>query len=262
MDRALIYDVGVNDGADSAFYLARGYRVVGVEANPTLAAQLRTRFSAEIGEGAYVLLDVAVGAAEGAAEFWVSDTGIWSSLDRCLAAREGGRARRILVRTRPFGSIVAEHGVAYYCKVDIEGADRLCLTSLERETAPQYISVEMSPPDAGEDLRLLRDLGYTKFKILSQAGRSQPLPWVTSLVYRLPWRMAKLLRNADHGLRGVRSLAGWRFCDNSSGPFAEDTPGPWQTYASAVRLWRFLRDIDLRLDARGLHDWFDIHATR
>jgi FkbM family methyltransferase len=262
MDRRLIYDVGVNDGADSAFYLGRGYRVVGVEANPVLAGLLRTRFAAEILQGSFVLLDVAIGADEGEAEFWVSDTSIWSSLDKQMAAREGRRTRPIVVHTRPFGSIIAEHGVAYYCKVDIEGADRMCLKGLAPETAPQYISVEMSPADAGEDLGLLKALGYTKFKIVGQAARSQPLPWVTSLVYRLPWRLAKLVRDANRRLRGVRSVAGWRFGVNSSGPFAEDTPGPWRTYASALRLWRFLRDIDLRLDARGLHDWFDIHATR
>ena len=32
----LIYDLGVNRGEDCAFYLAKGFRVVGIEANPSL----------------------------------------------------------------------------------------------------------------------------------------------------------------------------------------------------------------------------------
>ena len=36
MNRELIYDVGMNTGDDTAYYLNRGYRVVAIEANPDL----------------------------------------------------------------------------------------------------------------------------------------------------------------------------------------------------------------------------------
>jgi hypothetical protein len=36
----LIYDVGMNDGNDTAYYLSRGFRVVAIEANPVLVEQL------------------------------------------------------------------------------------------------------------------------------------------------------------------------------------------------------------------------------
>ena len=36
MTADLIYDVGMHNGADTAFYLAKGFRVVAVEANPEL----------------------------------------------------------------------------------------------------------------------------------------------------------------------------------------------------------------------------------
>jgi hypothetical protein len=36
--RGLIFDIGMHDGSDTAFYLHQGYAVVGVEADPTLAA--------------------------------------------------------------------------------------------------------------------------------------------------------------------------------------------------------------------------------
>ena len=37
MKRDLIYDIGMNNGDDTAFYLIRGYRVLAIEANPELA---------------------------------------------------------------------------------------------------------------------------------------------------------------------------------------------------------------------------------
>ena len=44
----LVYDVGLHKGEDSAFYLAKGYRVVAFEANPDLTSMCRARFSSEI----------------------------------------------------------------------------------------------------------------------------------------------------------------------------------------------------------------------
>ncbi len=51
----LIYDVGVCNGDDSAYYLHKGYRVVGIEANPLLLASIRRRFRSEIADGRYEL---------------------------------------------------------------------------------------------------------------------------------------------------------------------------------------------------------------
>ena len=45
MDPRLVYDVGVHRGDDTAYYLHKGYRVVGVEADPAMADHLRDRFS-------------------------------------------------------------------------------------------------------------------------------------------------------------------------------------------------------------------------
>ena len=39
MDEALIFDIGMNDGRDAAYYVSKGYRVVAIEADPTLAEQ-------------------------------------------------------------------------------------------------------------------------------------------------------------------------------------------------------------------------------
>ena len=73
VDRGLIYDVGVNDGSDSAYYLSLGFRVLGIEANPALANRLKDRFAREIEEQRYILLNVGIAATEDQLDFWVQD---------------------------------------------------------------------------------------------------------------------------------------------------------------------------------------------
>ena len=50
MDGGLIFDLGMNDGSDTAFYLAKGFSVVGVDAAEDLAARAR-QYQAEIDSG-------------------------------------------------------------------------------------------------------------------------------------------------------------------------------------------------------------------
>ncbi len=59
----------------------------------------------------------------------------------------------------------------------------------------------------------------------------------------------------DHRRRDVQ---GWTFPENASGPFAEDTPGPWRSYETVHKMWEFLRDVDLRFGKQGLGEWFDL----
>ena len=56
----LIYDVGAHKGEDSDFYLRLGFRVVAVEANPTLVDKLKQRFPDEISNGKYILVENAM----------------------------------------------------------------------------------------------------------------------------------------------------------------------------------------------------------
>ena len=122
MEDKYIYDVGVNDGADTAFYLSLGYRVVGSRRAPPMADRLRDQFPAE---------SVPV-ASRCSTSGWRRRKDSWSSGCRItprgrpstasrLAQRHTHRA--VIVPTRLFENIIAEHGVPYYCKIDIEGND-------------------------------------------------------------------------------------------------------------------------------------------
>ena len=257
----LIFDVGVCDGADSAYYLTQAERVVGVEASPVACADLRERFAAEIAEGRYVLEQVGIADEAGCLEFWVCDDHPhWSSFRRDIAAREGCRHHKVEVQTVRFETLVRKYGAPDYCKIDIEGHDILCLRHLEPDLAPPYISVEM---DHGDDLiaEMVR-LGYRDFKIISQRTLSPASLPLASVVYSLPERAKRFVRRVDQKLRGRRHDGGWTFPPGSSGAFAERTPGHWLPADPARKVCADLASLDERRHGKGLEDWFDIHARR
>ncbi|TIL80880.1 MAG: FkbM family methyltransferase, partial [Mesorhizobium sp.] len=48
MQADLVYDVGMNNGDDTAYYLHRGFRVVAIEADPDLCNGAVSRFGKEL----------------------------------------------------------------------------------------------------------------------------------------------------------------------------------------------------------------------
>ena len=71
----------------------------------------------------------------------------------------------IEVETTTLGELVAAHGVPYYLKSDIEGADEFVIEQLETlPETPRYVSVEAS----GDPLAMLVRCGYGRFQIVNQ----------------------------------------------------------------------------------------------
>jgi hypothetical protein len=62
----LIFDVGMNNGDDTGFYLECGFRVVAIEANDALCRQVADRFPDAVREGRLTILNVAVAGESGA----------------------------------------------------------------------------------------------------------------------------------------------------------------------------------------------------
>lgn len=249
----LIFDIGVCNGDDSAYYLHKGFSVVGVEASPLLVPKLERRFAAEIRDGRYRLVTVGIAEREGEADFWIcDDLPEWSSFDRSIASRNGSRHHAVKVETRRFGSLLETFGTPHYCKIDIEGNDNFCLEDMTREAKPRFVSVEAIRGD--EQLRLLHQLGYSRFKIISQRTLRQPAKWLSRLKAPLPRPARWFLTTAEARLARRRSDGAWRFPRGSSGPFGEDTAGKWLTFEQALEL-------EKALPADDLSDWFDIHAA-
>lgn len=55
-----VYDMGLYDGVDTADYLAMGFRVVAVEANPTLVEAARALFTSRLVTGRLILESLAI----------------------------------------------------------------------------------------------------------------------------------------------------------------------------------------------------------
>ncbi len=256
----LVYDVGMNDGQDTAYYLARGYRVVAVEADPTLIESARTRFADAVKAGRLTLVQAAVGAERSTAKFWISTHNrVWNSFIREVAARNGAEHYSIDVDVRPFADIMREHGVPMYLKIDIEGHDHYCLEAMSPTDPPKYVSWEVGEVS---EIAAVAQKGYNAFQCISQntlmplqlgsARGSQQMParhrvrkHVQSVITKVPGAVP-LARKAKRLLRNTPASIGepgkppiirrfewpggtWQFPFGSSGPFGEDLAGPWKT---------------------------------
>lgn len=223
----LVFDVGAHLGEDSEFYLALGYRVVAVEANPLLAGQLRDRFRREIASGQYVLVPNAIDDRADQIEFYVNrQLSVWGTTSAEWARRNerlGAKSDVIEVSCVPFVSLLRAHGIPHYLKVDIEGADMQCIEALRGFAGrPRYLSLEstkVSWRDLVAEFDLLESLGYREFKVIDQRAHAR--------------------------LDGeYRSLSGTCFAHcfpkGSSGPFGEDLPGPWLSKRQAISRYRWI----------------------
>ncbi len=234
MERDLIYDVGLSTGQDAEFYLKKGFRVVGIEANPVLVDGCRERFKDAVESGRLRLLTVGIGSKPGQFTLYVNKTHTeWSSLIESIGTR-GGEFSTELVDVVTLDTILQTHGVPYYLKIDIEGMDNAAVQAAGRlADRPPYISVETGPGPAWIDT--LHGASYRWFKLLDQLTVAQ--------------------MSCPDPAREGHTVA-HQFVHGSTGPFGEDTPGEWKSYEEVRRQW-----IDyLAQPIPNKNLWFDIHA--
>lgn len=253
-ERSLVFDVGMNNGDDTAYYLFRGHRVVAVEANPVLCEAAERRFATEIRDGRLTIENVGVAESEGELEFWISSQSEWSSFTKENATKGGARAVARTVPTTTFGRLLDRHGVPKVLKVDIEGNDRLCLAELADFEPPQYLSFELSlGPCGGDDLVLASDVGYRSFRCVRQndfcriGPNDVPTPFAADMRRRIGRnRVTRWLFTKPF------ELDGWQFQRGSSGPLPDELPGDWHSLDETVEVCERLRKLN--------GGWYDIHA--
>jgi FkbM family methyltransferase len=266
----LVYDIGMHDGEDSAFYLAKGFRVVAVEADPELCKAAEQRFSRFIQDGRLTVVNRAIVSKAGPVTFYRSTTSGWGTVveawNRDNAAR-GVSADSLTVEGITLADLVEAHGEAFYLKLDIEGMDRAALDSLVATSVrPDYVSMETSfsrsPQIASmrDDFETLCRLGYDRFKIVDQDAVPEQVP-------PLPARVGQYV---DH-----------KFTSGQSGLFGEESPGEWLTAKAALesfrqvcrrhwlplilyrkmRIFLYYSKITHRIYGRSPNlSWYDIHA--
>jgi FkbM family methyltransferase len=214
MSQGLIFDVGMHIGRDTEFYLKKGFKVVAIEANPKLVASGQVKFKDSIDRGDLIICDSAIADYEGEIEFYINDQhDDWGTISTEFASRNekiGTQNVKVKVKCQPFLSILNQYDNPYYIKIDIEGADTLCLKDLyHAKSRPKYISIEaglLSFDQVFTELSLLWNLGYRSFKIVNQALNSKIKP-------------------LNPPLEGV--YADYAFDGSCSGPFGEEAPGQW-----------------------------------
>jgi FkbM family methyltransferase len=273
MDRDLVFDIGLNNGNDTAYYLDLGYRVVGVDANPLLAAQCTRRFETEIRQGRVTIVNAGVLKEPGEFTFYrnLSDDG-WSSFEP-EEGKIGGKWEELKIHCVTTQQLMAEHGKPFFMKVDIQGSDIQTLHSITAATAPAYVSLELNYADP--IVERLIELGYSAFKFVngetywptppifeSQTGWrllrkiGRVAPFVRNGICRLPQRLRP---NSEYDPPGKYSPEGYAFGPHSSGPFGERAAGSWLKSAAALRWYRNLKE-NYRRDGKEKEMWWDVHA--
>ncbi|NCC60183.1 MAG: FkbM family methyltransferase [Verrucomicrobiae bacterium] len=280
MQSDLIYDVGMHNGDDTAYYLHKGYRVLAIEANPMLVDKVKTRFKNALQDKRLKILNVGISERKGISTFWVCrEKTEWSSFEKKLASRNGYDPIPKEVECVTFSDILEQHGTPYYAKIDIEGSDDISLVDLNRSIAPPYISLEFS--DICQICRL-NTLGYKGFKLIDQlnfrtfnnrkmssCGRYYLMK---GFYERASWNRAAVCTRIAAKLVGKQRLEkamqkhriheGWVFPNGSSGPMADETSGHWSSWidASLTVLQFYKRQQAISRPAyRG---WWDIHACK
>ena len=171
-DSRIIFDLGLNNGDDTDFYLKRGFDVIALDANPALCERAQERFQAAINEGRLKILNAAIWDTCGQTTFYINlSNDHWSSLDVTWAARNSSNYNEITVECVTLDNLFNEFGVPYYLKVDVEGVDQSVIEQLRGcSVLPLFVSVEDCR--LGFDyIRILASCGYNGFKLLDQSGR-------------------------------------------------------------------------------------------
>ncbi|MCB1025742.1 MAG: FkbM family methyltransferase [Acidobacteria bacterium] len=270
----LIYDVGMNTGQDTDYYLKRGFNVVAFEADPNNVGFCRQRFADEIENGRLKIVEGAItenrtsgGFPEKVKFYQNMDHPLWGSTSEDFAARNevlGTTNNVIEVDAVDFRECLEEYGIPYYLKADIVGDEILCLRALrEFQNKPEYISIRSEKvifKKLKKEFKLLEELGYDRFKAVQQ----DVTDWHINF----------------QDLPGVS--IDYIFEEGASGPFGEDSPGDWKKKDDVINEYRrifkfywlfgdysyliqtekgkeFIAQLE-RFARRPLPGWYDTHA--
>jgi len=180
---AVVWDVGANVGlfAFAAAYRAgRSGRVLAVEADDWLAALMRR--SAATAGPAYAPVDVlaaAVADRYGVADLWIAGRGRAANHLESVpgSTQTGGRRESRKVVTVTLDGLLDGVPAPDFVKIDVEGAEVLCLQGAERllsEVRPVVVC-EVTGENADAVGDRLRGHGYTLFDAAEAPDRRQPL---------------------------------------------------------------------------------------
>jgi FkbM family methyltransferase len=270
----LIYDVGMHRGQDTDYYLKRGFKVVGFEANPDNAAACRRRFADAINSGRLTIVEGAIsekvstnGNGAKIKFFRNKDHSFWGSSAEDWAYRNevmGTTSEIIEVSAVDLRKSFAEYGIPFYLKADIVGSEIICLRALlEFENKPDYLSIRSEKvifKKLEEEFKLFGQLGYNRFQAVQQDLTDFEFEFESA---------------ANEKIKHI-------FEEGASGIFGEDLPQKWKTREEILKDYRkifvlywlfgdysfliqtekgknFITQLE-RIARRPLPGWYDTHA--
>jgi FkbM family methyltransferase len=250
----LIFDIGLDMGEDTEFYLAKGFRVVAVDANPGACTAVTQRYESEMAAGRLTIVNAAVSAQQDSVSFHVCTSNTaWSTTSAALRAHweaEGAVFTTIRVPTITADELVSRFGVPHYAKIDVEADSLLCLYGFSREATPTFMSIEIDFYRLDELFYQLGRLGYEDFAIVNQLGVPEQRP----------------PNPAREG-----AFADRVFTTYSSGLFGRELPARWTDAETAYGdcqkiIWHYrLRKLLPNWQGRWFplgEGWFDLHAAK
>lgn len=267
----LIYDVGMHKGQDTDYYLKKGYKVIGFEANPGNAAFCKNRFASAIKENRLIIVEGAIVETKAGeikpekVKFYRNeDHSPWGSTSEDWAYRNevmGTSNKLIQVDAVDFGECLEKYGIPFYLKADIVGSEMICLRALRHfQNKPDYLSIRSEKvifTKLLDEFDVLQELGYDRFKAIKQ--------------------------DFDHLKISVDNSGKiYEFEEGGSGPFAEDTEGDWRKREEVLKkyhrifilYWLFgdysfliqtqkgkkiIQQLE-RIVRKQLPGWYDTHA--
>jgi FkbM family methyltransferase len=226
----------VDDRTKSDFFNS----LLGVEANPTLYGQLKEKFANYIKIGQLVLLNVGIWPEPSVLKFYVNlDNDHWSSFDPAYGCRNGTRFETVDIQCFTATEILRRYGYPHYMKIDVEGADKHILSEFAATTTvrPTYISVEEFGITC---IDRLRDLGYSRFKVVPQRDKTAMIPPNPPLEGTY---VPRIFDGIDSGL------------------FGAELPGEWMSYDNVrSHFVMYIRNENSKYIGPEF-EWHDVHAT-
>ncbi len=226
-----IFDFGANQGQNLDYYLSRAEKVVAVEANPILCAEIQTRYSSEIAEGFLIVENVAITDSSEISgqevDFFVhKNQSILSQFPQPANLQDFSK---ITIRSMSASAIVRKYLPAgedpLFIKVDLEGFDSQILKDLFRhDIFPNFISAE-----------------------------SHTIETFAALVNSSQYHSFSLVPGNKVHLYGWRNRKGdrYNFVPHSAGPFGSDIDTNWYDSHTFFQV--------LGYEKLG---WKDIHASK
>jgi FkbM family methyltransferase len=267
----LIFDIGMHTGKDTEFYLKKGFNVVAVEANSELVEKAKIKFANEIENGSLTLVDKAISSeSDSKITFYINkEKDDWGTIDPDWNRSMNSNYISKTVTTIKLEELIQKYGIPYYIKIDIEGADVLCLKSLLNiNVLPEFLSIELLTPNnlfgkkvnSLEIISYLYVLGYRKFRVVDQSKNY-------------------LVKCPNPALEG--EYIDFEFDGETSGLFGKELNAPFYSLDEISRLYSdyfynkkqnfknkwysrlFLED-NKKKENLIFHEngWFDIHASK